>query len=117
MARIPGEAIERLKQEVSLQRLVEAQGIELKPARRGPAGAYPANGEYTLPLSLPPKNGMPFGLPRLSGPGHHVSMFRRSSRRLDATTLFDAQDAKGCYYMEFKQPESTEYSRSVLVAG
>jgi hypothetical protein len=30
MARIPDEEIERLKQEVSLQRLVEAQGIELK---------------------------------------------------------------------------------------
>ena len=33
MPRIPGEDIERLKQEVSLQRLVEAQGIALK--RRG----------------------------------------------------------------------------------
>jgi hypothetical protein len=30
MARIPDEEIERLKQEVSLQRLVEAQGIELR---------------------------------------------------------------------------------------
>ncbi|MEO8663440.1 MAG: CHC2 zinc finger domain-containing protein [Bryobacteraceae bacterium] len=30
MARIPDEDIERLKQEVPLQRLVEAQGIELK---------------------------------------------------------------------------------------
>jgi len=28
MARIPDEEIERLKQEVSLQRLVEAQGID-----------------------------------------------------------------------------------------
>src|SRR6516164_6083688 len=34
MARIPEADIERLKQEVSLQRLVEAQGIELK--RHGP---------------------------------------------------------------------------------
>ena len=30
MARIPEEEIERLKREVSLQRLVEARGIELK---------------------------------------------------------------------------------------
>ena len=36
---------------------------------------------------------------------------------LDAGTLFDAPDAQGCYYMEFKQPESAEYSRSVLLAG
>jgi hypothetical protein len=30
MARIPDDQIERLKQEVSLERLVQAQGIELK---------------------------------------------------------------------------------------
>ena len=30
MARIPGTEIERLKQEISLQRLAESQGIELK---------------------------------------------------------------------------------------
>lgn len=30
MARIPDADIDRLKQEVSLQRLVEAQGVELK---------------------------------------------------------------------------------------
>lgn len=33
MARIPDEQIERLKREVSLGRLVQAQGIELKPCR------------------------------------------------------------------------------------
>jgi hypothetical protein len=32
MARVPDDEFERLKQEVSLQRLVEAQGIELKPS-------------------------------------------------------------------------------------
>jgi hypothetical protein len=30
MARIPGEQIERLKREVSLERLAEARGIKLK---------------------------------------------------------------------------------------
>ena len=30
LARIPESEIERLKQEISLQRLVEAQGVELK---------------------------------------------------------------------------------------
>jgi hypothetical protein len=36
---------------------------------------------------------------------------------LDAGTMFDAQNVKGCYYMEFKQPGSAEYSRSVLLAN
>jgi hypothetical protein len=37
---------------------------------------------------------------------------------IDVTTLFgNTLDAKGCYYMEFRQAGSTEYSRSVFVAG
>jgi hypothetical protein len=38
MARIPEEVIERLKEEVSLQRLVELGGVELR--RLGAADAY-----------------------------------------------------------------------------
>jgi hypothetical protein len=37
---------------------------------------------------------------------------------IDVATFFgDKLDAKGCYYMEFKLTGSTEYSRSVFVAG
>ena len=35
MPRIPLSEIDRLKQEVSVQRLVEARGVELKPHGRG----------------------------------------------------------------------------------
>jgi hypothetical protein len=36
---------------------------------------------------------------------------------VDPGALFDMPGAKGCFYLEFKQPESAEYSRSVLLAG
>jgi len=41
MARIPEEEIERLKQEVSVQRLAEARGVEAQAARRGPYRPLP----------------------------------------------------------------------------
>ena len=41
MARIPDEVIERLKNEVSLERLAEARGIKLARARRGSDRAVP----------------------------------------------------------------------------
>ena len=39
MARIPEQEIERLKREVSLERLAEARGDQAQTARRGPASA------------------------------------------------------------------------------
>lgn len=68
MARIPGEDIERLKQEVSLQRLVEAQGIELKRHGADLLGLIRRMASTPFLLSLPPKNGMPFGLRVCQGP-------------------------------------------------
>ena len=41
MARIPESEVERLKREVSVQRLAEARGIKLQAAWGGPAGAVP----------------------------------------------------------------------------
>ena len=41
MARIPDEEIERLKQEISLERLAERRGIEAEASRRGPVGPVP----------------------------------------------------------------------------
>ena len=41
MARIPEHEIERIKQEVSVQRLAEARGIKLEPPRGGPDRAVP----------------------------------------------------------------------------
>ena len=38
MARIPDEAINRIKQDVSLQRIVEDYGIALKISRQRPDG-------------------------------------------------------------------------------
>ena len=41
MARIPTEELERLKAEVSVERLVAAAGVELKAGRQGLAGPLP----------------------------------------------------------------------------
>jgi DNA primase len=58
MARIPEAEIERLKSEISLERLVEAAGIELKKAGADLTGCFPklkklkgsgSNGTYLTP--------------------------------------------------------------------
>jgi len=36
---------------------------------------------------------------------------------LDASLVFNMPEGLACYYMEFKSPESAEYSRSVFLAG
>jgi len=41
MPRIPESEIDRLKQEVSVQRLVEARGVELKPHGQDLVGRCP----------------------------------------------------------------------------
>ena len=47
MARIPEAEIERLKNEVSVQRLIESSGIELKKAGKDLAGKCPFHDDDT----------------------------------------------------------------------
>ncbi len=57
MARIPTDELERLKTEVSVQRLVEAAGIELKKAGKDLLGRCPFHEDTTASLVVtPPKN-------------------------------------------------------------
>jgi DNA primase len=57
MARIPDTELERLKNEVSVQRLVEAAGIELKKAGKDLLGRCPFHEDKTASLVVtPPKN-------------------------------------------------------------
>ncbi len=57
MARIPEHEVERLKQEISIQRLVDAQGIVLKPHGQDLIGRCPFHEDKTPSLVLsPPKN-------------------------------------------------------------
>ncbi len=58
MARIPDEEIERLKQEVSLQRLVEAQGIELKRHGADLLGLCPFHDDHEPSLVVSPKKNL-----------------------------------------------------------
>ena len=54
MARIPDAEIERLKNEVSVQRLVEASGIELKKSGKDWAGQCPFHEDATASLVVTP---------------------------------------------------------------
>jgi DNA primase len=54
MARIPNSEIERLKNEVSVQRLVEASGIALKKTGRDYAGCCPFHEDATASLVVTP---------------------------------------------------------------
>ncbi len=54
MARIPTEEIERLKEEVCLQRLVEASGIVLKKVGKDRVGLCPFHDDTTPSLSITP---------------------------------------------------------------
>jgi len=58
MARIPEQDIERLKQEVSLQRLVEAQGIELKRHGADLLGLCPFHDDHEPSLVVSPKKNL-----------------------------------------------------------
>lgn len=54
MARIPDAVIQRLKQEVSLQRLVEARGIELKRHGKDLTGLCPFPDDHSPSLVVTP---------------------------------------------------------------
>lgn len=58
MARIPAEQIERLKQEVSLVRLVESQGIELKKHGKDYLGLCPFHDDKEPSLVISPEKNL-----------------------------------------------------------
>ena len=70
MARIPESEIERLKNEVSVQRLVEASGIELKKSGKDLAGLCPFHADDTASLVVTPAKNLwhCFGCGAAGGP-------------------------------------------------
>ena len=58
MPRIPNEQLERLKQQISLQRLVEARGIELKRHGQDLVGHCPFHDDKTPSLVISPKQNL-----------------------------------------------------------
>jgi DNA primase len=58
MARIPESEIERLKSEISLGRLVEAAGIELKKAGVDLIGCCPFHADKTPSLVISPRKNL-----------------------------------------------------------
>lgn len=119
MARIPDAEIERLKNEVSVQRLVEASGIELKKSGKDLAGLCPFHADDIASLVVTPAKNLwhCFGCGAAGGPidwlikkngvsfRHAVELLRdgvsslaaapvkRSTvRALDAPVSYDADD-------------------------
>ena len=58
MARIPEPEIERLKREVSLERLVEGRGVELKPHGADLIGRCPFHDDHEPSLVVSPKRNL-----------------------------------------------------------
>ena len=58
MARIPDTHLEQLKQDISIQWLVEAQGIALKPHGHDLIGRCPFHDDHTPSLVISPKNNL-----------------------------------------------------------
>ncbi len=58
MARIPDDQLDQLKQDISIQRLVEAQGIALKPHGHDLIGRCPFHADHTPSLVVSPKNNL-----------------------------------------------------------
>ena len=58
MARIPAAEIERIKREVSVQRLVEASGIELKRHGADLIGLCPFHDDHAPSLVISPKKNL-----------------------------------------------------------
>lgn len=70
MARIPENEIERLKNEVSVERLIEAAGIELKKTGKDLAGKCPFHEDDTASLLVTPSKNLwhCFGCGAAGGP-------------------------------------------------
>jgi DNA primase len=58
LARIPEEVIERLKEEVSLQRLVELAGVDLRQQGKDLVGLCPFHEERTASLVVSPEKNL-----------------------------------------------------------
>ena len=58
MARIPDEEIERLKREISIERLVTGFGVELKRAGANLVGRCPFHEDRTPSLIVTPKTNL-----------------------------------------------------------
>jgi len=58
MTRIPEQEIERLKQEISLERLLESQGIKLKRTGKDLVGTCPFHNDKTPSLVVTPSNNL-----------------------------------------------------------
>ena len=70
MARIPGNEIERLKNEVSVERLIEGSGIELKKTGKDLTGKCPFHEDDTASLVVTPSKNLwhCFGCGAAGGP-------------------------------------------------
>lgn len=70
MARIPTDELERLKNEVSVQRLVESTGIELKKSGKDLIGRCPFHADDTASLVVTPAKNLwhCFGCGAAGGP-------------------------------------------------
>ncbi len=79
MARIPEAEIERLKEEVSVERLVEASGIELKKSGKDKLGRCPFHEDDTASLVVSPsKNLWHCFVWRTSLPSYFLPNYRRT---------------------------------------
>jgi DNA primase len=89
MARIPEAEIERLKSEVSLVRLVEAAGIELKKQGKDYAGCCPFHADATPSLIVTPDKNLfhCFGCEAAGGPIDWLMKLERLSFRAAAERL------------------------------
>ena len=58
MARIPLEEIERIKQDVPVQRLAEARGVKLTPQGKDLVGLCPFHEEKTGSLHITPETNL-----------------------------------------------------------
>jgi DNA primase len=58
MARIPQQELERLKEEVSVQRLVEDAGVDLKKSGKDLAGQCPFHCDTDASLIVTPKKNL-----------------------------------------------------------
>jgi DNA primase len=54
MARVPDDVVERMKREISVERLVEARGIKLRRVGRNRMGLCPLHEDKTPSLSITP---------------------------------------------------------------
>ena len=116
MARIPESEIERLKSEISLERLIGAAGIELKRAGADLVGCCPFHADKTPSLVVSPKKNLWHCLGACQAGGTVIDWVMRM-QRVSFRHAVELLRSDPALRSQDQQSLTTGHARSPVLAG